>query len=1118
MTECKSPVDHYGAAFSAVLDTLPDALVIVGSDGLVVFANQQAVELFGYRQEELVGQPVEILVPDRFLEPHAGFRAGFFNSPSTRAMGEHAELFGKRRDGSEFPVEISLSPLQDKDGLPALACASIRDVSEHRRIEARQRWQTEFSAGVINALPGIFYLIDRSGRMRQWNRNLEEITGYSSEEIERMSPLDFVGPPDQPRIQQAIEAVFDTGQALVRAPLQGKNGRVGEFHLVGHRIKLGNEDFLTGLGIDITDRVQTENMLEYVSGLQRLLVEASRDFIASDNAQIDELINKTLGRVGAYCDVDRSYLFRFKQDRQLMDNTHEWCAPGIKAEIDNLQNLPREAVPMVVRLMENREVMHVPRVADLGKEWANDRSIFESEDIESLMLVPIIVNESPYGFIGFDSVRRERTWSGEEIGLLQVLSELIGTVVKREMAAQALRDADALRTRAEELAHLGSWEWYIGEDTFRASSQWRKVTGCYDEPLDRNRVLELAHPDDLPAMKASLDRTLKTGDPYSVEHRIFRADTGELRWIKAHAEFDGQAGKPARLYGFSQDITERKYSEAKIAESEALYRSVVDHVHEVVFQTDEKGHWTFLNAAWEEITGYSVHYSLGRPFDEFIHSSDRESSEREFSMLMNGHRDRSRAELRFVTRQGDVRWLEANLRITRRDDGRVSGSAGTMRDITEQREAERRIRHMAHYDSVTELPNRILAIDRLNQLIKTSHRTEEHVAVLFLDLDYFKKVNDNFGHEAGDEILWEAGRRLQNNVREQDTVARFGGDEFLILLGGLKTPMDAQAITEKLLDNFRTPFRFMERDLVLTASVGIAIAPTDGDSAQDLLRNADMAMYQSKAEGRNTYHYFTEAMNSDVKRRLSIEEQLRDALERNELKLVFQPIVNLSDGAIVGGEALARWHSHELGEVPPDEFIPIAEQSGLIGALGDYILGQALKEVIPWRSLRPGFRVSVNVSPQQFRDPGLGARMGEMLQSAGVSPQALQVEVTESVLLDGNIQANDILNTLHRMGVSIAMDDFGTGYASLSYLRRFPFDTLKIDRSFVSGITDDMRDRDLVLASLSLARSLNLNVVAEGVETPEQLAILRELGCDLGQGFFYGKPMDAEAFTKTLRG
>ncbi|MEE4304473.1 MAG: EAL domain-containing protein [Wenzhouxiangella sp.] len=1094
-----------------LLDAVPDAMIVVDREGRIRLANRQAEKLFGYERREVTGRAVEALVPESLAGGHAAHRRSYFDQPAVRPMGEPLDLLARRRDGTEFPVEISLSPVASDQGM--LAVASVRDVTERRRIAAEQRWQADFSRGIIDSLPGIFYLVDKTGRMRQWNANLEDVTGYSAEELDGMTVWDFFEPAEHPKADEAMREVFEGGRALLKAPLLLKDGSTRDYHFQGRSITLGGEEFLTGLGIDMTDVYRTEAALDYLSGLQRTLVDASKHFIALDAADLDDVITEVLGRVGAYCDVDRSYLFCFRQDRALMDNTHEWCAPGITPEIDNLQGLPREAVPRVVELMERREVMHVPRVADLPSAWDRDRAVFEEEDIQSLVVVPIVVSGELHGFVGFDSVRRARSWGEEEIRLLEVLADLFGAVIQRERTARALRDSETLRTHAERLGHLGSWEWDFEHDVFLPSEQWRRVTGLRAERISLEEALALAHPDETEDIRRQVRRTRDTGVPYDLEHRIIRPDDGQMRWIKVHAEIEGTPENARRMVGFIQDITERKRIEAAIAESEAQYRSVVDNIREVVFQADAEGRWTFLNPAWEEITGYPLAETMGQRYIEFVHPRDRKGSKREFRELMAGRQSAARSEVRYLTHRGGFRWFEVNVRATSDADGRIVGCAGTLRDITQQREAEQKMRQLAHYDPVTGLPNRILALDRLDQLLKAADRKGEHVAVLFLDLDHFKKANDTLGHGAGDQLLKEAAQRLLADVREQDTVARFGGDEFLIMAGGLDRPTAAQPVAEKLLKSFRDPFHIQGREFVLTASLGIAIAPDDGTTSQDLLRNADIAMYQSKGEGRNTYHYFTQAMNRDVERRQSVEEQLRGALSRDELSLVFQPIVDLRNARVVGAEALLRWNNPTLGPVTPDEFIPIAEQTGLIDAMGQYVIERALEQAARWRIDRdPKFWVSVNVSPQQFRDPDLVGIVTEALAAHELPGQALQVEVTESVLLDERGQAASTLAEFKARGIDVAMDDFGTGYASLSYLRHFPFDTLKIDRSFVGDITEDPKDAELVIASLSLARSLKLKVLAEGVETEAQLALLREHGCDLAQGYLFARPLPAADF------
>lgn len=428
--------------------------------------------------------------------------------------------------------------------------------------------------------------------------------------------------------------------------------------------------------------------------------------------------------------------------------------------------------------------------------------------------------------------------------------------------------------------------------------------------------------------------------------------------------------------------------------------------------------------------------------------------------------------------------------------------------VRNQQRRENRLIYQAHFDALTDLPNRFLALNQLEQLLNQARQHDHKVAVLFLDLDDFKKVNDSLGHEVGDQILMEAAQRLRDSVRSDDTVARLGGDEFVVMLGGIKSAHDAQSIAEKLLDQFQTPYQWGHRELVLTASIGIAIYPDDGDCQAELMRNADSAMYYSKRQGRNVYHFFTNTMNQNATRRLLLEEQLRGALERDELSLYYQPLIDVAAGSMAGVEALLRWHNPVLGAVSPEEFIPIAEQSGLIVPIGRYVIKKALNCAARWQDCyRWNLKISVNLSPRQFRDPTLLSYIEQTLAQTGVSSDSLELEITEGVLISSHADIELSLNALNELGVSIAMDDFGTGYSSLSYLRRYPFDTLKIDRSFVSDITIDPQDRELVNAVIAMAHSLGLTVVAEGVESEAELNYLNDRGCDLAQGYLFSRPL-----------
>ncbi|MET0029165.1 MAG: EAL domain-containing protein [Candidatus Thiodiazotropha sp.] len=448
-------------------------------------------------------------------------------------------------------------------------------------------------------------------------------------------------------------------------------------------------------------------------------------------------------------------------------------------------------------------------------------------------------------------------------------------------------------------------------------------------------------------------------------------------------------------------------------------------------------------------------------------------------------------------------------------NGNVIGIRTAAVDISLLKSQQEQILRHAHFDSLTQLPNRFLVLDRLSQLIKEARRTGTQVAVLFLDLDDFKKINDTLGHDTGDRLLIQAAERLNQSLRDGDTVGRLGGDEFVVLLGGLNTPDDARPVAVSILQQFRQVFQLNGRDLLLTCSLGIAIYPTDSQTPNELLRNADSAMYFSKDEGRNTFNYYTKDMNSAAQRRLLLEEHLHGALERNELYIHFQPLVDTRNLKVVGAEALLRWHSPVLGQISPDEFVPVLEQTGQIIPVGRHVLRVALELTAQWRESRD-FTIAVNLSPRQFRDPSLLTYVNELLESNQLPGDTLELEITEGVLMSANVFVEHLLTDLSEAGIKLSMDDFGTGYSSLSYLRNYPFNTLKIDRSFIQDISTDPADRELVNAAITMGRNLGLNVIAEGVETQEQLEILRSLDCNLAQGYLFSQPVSADSFTDLL--
>ena len=439
-------------------------------------------------------------------------------------------------------------------------------------------------------------------------------------------------------------------------------------------------------------------------------------------------------------------------------------------------------------------------------------------------------------------------------------------------------------------------------------------------------------------------------------------------------------------------------------------------------------------------------------------------------------------------------------------------------EIHDRRLAEARASYLAHHDELTGLPNRALFMDRLQQAIARAGRSGRSVAVLFLDLDRFKNINDSLGHATGDELLKQVGALCAKDLRETDTVARLGGDEFIVCLGDVGTAEEAGGVARRLLAEITAGFEIGGHRLHANASIGISLYPADGADAETLIRNADTAMYHAKGDGRGTFHFFRPQMTERVKRRLALEIGLRQALERQEFVLHFQPIVELATGRIVGAEALVRWNHPERGLVSPAEFIPVAEDIGLIVPLGEWVLREACAQAARWPASGPDAPfVAVNLSARQFHEGSLAATVENALARAGLQASRLELEITESVLMQQTDPSMRVLRELEALGAKLAIDDFGTGYSSLGYLKRFPVSTLKIDRSFLRDVSRDDDDRAIVTAIMAMARSLGLAVTAEGVERPEQAAFLRELGCDQTQGYLYGRPGPVEDFERLLR-
>jgi diguanylate cyclase (GGDEF)-like protein/PAS domain S-box-containing protein len=648
------------------------------------------------------------------------------------------------------------------------------------------------------------------------------------------------------------------------------------------------------------------------------------------------------------------------------------------------------------------------------------------------------------------------------------------------------------------------------------------LTGYRPEELLMNgRVSyeEVTHPEDRGRVREEIHAAIAQRRPFDIEYRICRADRA-VRWVwERGAAVFAPDGKLMAIQGFVQDITRRRESEQALRDAEARYRSIFENVTNGIFQTTREGRYLRANSELARIYGYDSPEELIAAFSDIGRQLYVDPGRRdEFVRLMREGKAVKDFESQIYRRDGSVIWISESAREVGAPDGTFLHYEGTVEDITERKSYESRIAHQATHDLLTGLPNRALLMDRIEQAVRFAAREGTNVAVAFVDLDHFKYINDSVGHQAGDALIRKMAERLRGSMRDTDTVARLGGDEFVLLLPLVRNAGDTvmQAM-QRVLAAVSERCDVEGREFLVSCSIGVSLFPKDGADADTLLKHADSAMYQAKQSGRNNFQFFTREMNQSLVERGDIEQQLRGAIKDGLFELHYQPKIRVSDQAVSGVEALIRWNAPHRGLVSPARFIPIAEETGMIERIGEWVLETACRQIREW-SLRgcAVVPVSVNVSPRQFRETQLARIVESILVRTSVAPERLEIEITESCLAHDPQRFLATLHSLKALGVSIAIDDFGAGYSSMSYLKSLPVDRLKIDQSFVAGLTSNAKDDAIFKAIVSLAHNLGLSVVAEGVETQAQWEYLREIGCDEIQGFFFSMPLPAAGLVRLL--
>ncbi len=686
--------------------------------------------------------------------------------------------------------------------------------------------------------------------------------------------------------------------------------------------------------------------------------------------------------------------------------------------------------------------------------------------------------------------------------LSQINSSLEKEVKHRTKSERQLAEA-------QRIARIGSWEWDLCTDKMEWSDQIYRIFGLNAADIEASHTafLQMIHPEDKQLITDLHNKVIKEKSRFfEIEHRIIKPDA-TVSYICQQGEVDVDTDDQLiRLVGTLQDITERHDAE----EAMRKLSLAVEHTADSIMITDHNGIIEYVNPAFEDCTGYARAEVIGKRPN--ILKSDKLNQtfyQHMWKIILAGEVFSDVLVNR--RKDGTLYYEEKTITPQKNAQGVITHFISTGKNITERMEAQQHLKYLAYHDGLTGLPNRTLLQDRLEQAIPRMNWHKRKIAVMFLDLDRFKIINDTLGHNIGDLLLKEAAERFEECIRQGDTVARLGGDEFAIILNDIASKDDVPPVAEKLTQSLANPFIIDNQELFVSTSIGISLFPQDGNDTQTLLKKADIAMYQAKAQGGNNFCFYSGKGDVESAKRLSLESKLRRALERGEFFLHYQPQLYIESCDVLAREALLRWTHTDFTNITPMQFIPLLEETGLIVPVGEWVLRAAcLDEVARQKAGLEPHRVAVNLSIRQFQQNNFVRMIDQVISETGIPPKFLELEVTESLLINNVTKAVEILHQLHDMGVKLAIDDFGTGYSSMNYLKRLPFDCLKIDRAFVRDITHNRDDAAIVTAIITLAHNMGLEVIAEGVETFEQLNFLRDKKCDLIQGYLCSRPVPFE--------
>lgn len=1041
-----------------------DGIHILDQDGNIVEASDSFCAMLGYPRDDIIGMNV--------VNWDTGFsKTELFQLFKKICDGPDRFEFETRhrcKDGNLIEVEVSAILVQI-DKTP-LVYASSRDITKRKQTELALHESQRRFYDIALASADWIWEVDAQSRYTYASDSVFSLLGYHPEELRDKTPFDLMPPDEANRVAETfvkIVASKSSFQNLENIVL-GKNG---------------SEHVILTNGTPILD---TEGNLLGYRGVDRDITE---------QRQAEKALNESRNLLKTIIDTVPVRIFWKDRDLRFLG-----CNPVFArdAGISDPQDLM------------GKSDYEVSWAANADFYRADDRKIIETGIAKLAYEEPQTTPDGRTIYLRTSKVPL-RNPDNKIIGVLGVyddISELKKTEVELNLTAQRLNEA-------QHLAHIGNWELDLLANRLTWSDEVFRIFEIDKERFEPSYevFLESIHPDDREAVNTAYKRSLETRQAYAITHRLLFADR-RIKYVYEQCETKfSETGKPLRSIGTIQDITVRKCAEDALRESELHFRTLANGVNALIWTAGTDKLCNYVNDPWLEFTGRTLFEELGDGWTEGVHPEDLQ---RVLNIYANSFDQRQTFSMEYRLRRADgkYRWIHDNGTPRFDSKGNFIDYIGFCYDITEKQEHQQQLEYIAHYDSLTGMPNRKLLADRLRLAMVRTKRCNRQLAVVYIDLDGFKAINDNYGHAAGDQLLMVLANRMKQCVRDSDTIARLGGDEFVAVLVDLPDIQTGVQLIRRLLAAAVQPVVFNEYALRVSSSIGVAYyAPTDDTDADQLLRHADQAMYQAKLAGKNRYHVFDAAQDRTVRDRHANIECIQQALANNEFILYYQPKVNLRNGEVFGAEALIRWQHPERGLLPPSLFLPEIEDHPLGVKLGEWVINTALLQLATWQSLGLELSISVNIAANHLLQQDFVERLHMLLAAhSSVPSNRLELEILETSALEDISHVSMVIAGCNQLGVQFSLDDFGTGYSSLTYLKRLPVRTLKIDQSFVRDMLIDTDDLAIIKGVLGLAASFNRKVIAEGVETQAHGEALLQLGCELAQGYGIARPMPASDF------